>query len=218
MQPQIPLTRDLVLIGGGHTHALVLRRWGMRPLPGARLTVDRPRPDRGLYRDAAGPRSPAITRRDELEIDLVRLARYAGARLVLGPAEGIDREARRIAVAGPARSATTSLRSTSASPRRCRTLPGFAAHAVPAKPLGPFAARWQGFLAGRRRTPAPAVVIIGAGIAGVELALAMAHRLRAAGTPARGHAGRSRPRALPGIGAAARRALLRRAWPRPGSG
>ena len=34
--PTLPLTRDLVLIGGGHAHALVLRMWGMDPLPGAR--------------------------------------------------------------------------------------------------------------------------------------------------------------------------------------
>ena len=34
----LPLTRELVLVGGGHAHALVLRRWGMRPLAGVRLT------------------------------------------------------------------------------------------------------------------------------------------------------------------------------------
>ncbi|MGR3540948.1 MAG: hypothetical protein ACU0BS_05915, partial [Hasllibacter sp.] len=35
----LPDTRDLVLVGGGHAHALVLKRWGMDPLPGARLTL-----------------------------------------------------------------------------------------------------------------------------------------------------------------------------------
>jgi len=27
--PNLPLIRDLVLIGGGHTHALVARMWAM---------------------------------------------------------------------------------------------------------------------------------------------------------------------------------------------
>jgi selenide, water dikinase len=39
--------------------------------------------------------------RDALEIDLVRLARFAGARLVLGRASAIDRAARTITVGSP---------------------------------------------------------------------------------------------------------------------
>ena len=44
MLTTLPLTRELVLIGGGHAHAIVLRRWGMRPLPGVRMTLVNPAP------------------------------------------------------------------------------------------------------------------------------------------------------------------------------
>ena len=43
MQNQsFPLIRDIVLVGGGHTHALVAKMWAMDPLPGVRLTLVNP--------------------------------------------------------------------------------------------------------------------------------------------------------------------------------
>ena len=95
----IPLTRDLVLVGGGHAHALVLRRWGMDPLPGARLTLIDPSP-LTAYTGMLPGHVAGHYARDEIEIDLVRLARFAGARMVLGSAVSIDPEARTVEVTG----------------------------------------------------------------------------------------------------------------------
>ncbi len=39
MTPEIPISRDIVLIGGGHAHVAVIRAFAMRPEPGLRLTV-----------------------------------------------------------------------------------------------------------------------------------------------------------------------------------
>ncbi len=171
---QLPFTRDLVLIGGGHTHALVLRKWGMDPLPGVRVTVINPGPTAAYSGMLPGFVAGHYTR-DELDIDLVRLARFAGARLINGFASGIDIVNRTVTVAGRTPIAfdvaSVDVGITSAMPE----LPGFAAHGVPAKPLGAFAARWDAF---RKTAEAPQVTIIGGGVAGAELAMAMAHTLR----------------------------------------
>jgi len=176
MASPVPLSRDLVLIGGGHAHALVLRMWGMRPLAGVRVTVIDPAPV-AAYSGMLPGMVAGHYRQSELEIDLVRLARFAGARLIVGAVTGIDAGARRIAVG--AREVEFDVASLDVGIHSAMPdLPGFAGHAVAVKPLGPFAARWEGFVArvaaGEER---PQAAVIGGGIAGVELAMAMAHRL-----------------------------------------
>ncbi len=169
-----PLTRDLVLIGGGHTHALVLRKWGMNPLPGARVTVINPGPTAPYSGMLPGFVAGHYTR-DELDIDLVRLSRFAGARLINGAADGIDLDTQTVHVPGQPPIAYDTLAIdvgiTSAMP----ALPGFAQHGIPAKPLGTFASRWDRF---RQAAQEPQIAIIGGGVAGAELAMAMAHALR----------------------------------------
>jgi selenide,water dikinase len=181
MHPQLPFTRDLVLIGGGHSHALVLRKWGMNPLPGARVTVINPGPT-GPYSGMLPGFLAGHYTRDELNIDLVKLARFAGARLIDGRATHIDREAKTIHVAGrpPIRYDVASLDIGITS--TLSDMPGFDEFAVPAKPLGAFASAWSRF----RNTPGPAsVAVIGGGIAGVEIILSFAHALKSDGREAK---------------------------------
>ncbi|MCE6950655.1 selenide, water dikinase SelD [Cereibacter sphaeroides] len=201
----LPPVRDLVLIGGGHAHALVLRQWGMRPLAGVRVTVVDPNPV-APYTGMLPGHIAGHYAREEMMIDLVRLARHAGARVILDRAVGIDRQARRVLLAArpPIAYDLASIDIGIAS--GLPGVPGAAEHAVAAKPLGAYAERWAAFVA--RRLPRPRIVVVGGGAGGVELAMASAHRLRGEGAEPEVTVLESGPAALPGLGDGARRALL----------
>ncbi len=201
LAPPLPLTRDLVLLGGGHTHALFLRMWGMSPLPGVRVTVINPGPT-SAYSGMLPGFVAGHYLREDLALDLVKLARFAGARLVLGAAGGIDREARTVAVPGRPPVSYDLLSVDIGITSDMPDLPGFAEHGVPAKPLGPFAMRWEAF---RAKAQAPKVAVIGAGAAGAELSMAMAHALRGRGAQVTLI---DRDAALADFGGGARRRLL----------
>lgn len=173
----LPYARDVVLVGGGHSHALLLRRWGMNPVPGGRLTLINPAPTAPYTGMLPGFVAGHYDRK-ALEIDLVKLARFANARLIFGWVEALDPQSRMLKVAGrpdiPFDLASIDIGITSDMPE----IPGFTRHGVAAKPLGPFAERWRAFLDGN----AGDVAVIGGGVAGVELALTMRHALGPRGT------------------------------------
>lgn len=178
MQQSIPLVRDIVLVGGGHTHALVLHRWAMNPLPGARLTVINPAPT-APYTGMLPGFIAGHYARDDLDINLVRLCRRAGARLVLGKASAIDRTGRVVTVAGRPPIAYDILSVDIGITSDLPMIQGYLDHAASAKPLGTYAQRWDAWLAQvATGALAPTIAVIGGGVAGVELALAMAHRVR----------------------------------------
>lgn len=126
--------RDLVLIGGGHAHALVLLDW--KPRPDLRLTLVNPKPT-APYTGMLPGHVAGHYRRAEMMIDLVDLAERAGARILLDCATGIDRQAKRVLLAGggslPYDVASLDVGIASDLPQ----VPGAEDHAVAAKPSGP---------------------------------------------------------------------------------
>jgi selenide, water dikinase len=177
MRQSVPIAQDLVLVGGGHAHVHVLKRFGMRPAEGVRLTL--------ITRDLETPYSGMLPgyvagryRFEECHIDLVRLARFAGARLIHDAANGLDRAARRVLCDAhpPIRYDVVSL--DIGSTPRPGDVPGAAEHTVAVKPIAHFAERWEALLKRAQREANIRLAIVGGGAGGVELALSAQHRLQ----------------------------------------
>jgi selenide,water dikinase len=209
-----PLFKDLVLIGGGHTHVHVLKSFGTKPVPGLRLTL--------VGRDIRTPYSGMIPgfvagqyTFEECHIDLAGLCAWAGARLIHDEATGIDRAGRRVLLKeGPA-VAYDLLSIDIGSAPNLDTIPGAGQWATPVKPIADLGRHWLAFLESIRTWLGPLnIAVIGGGAGGVELALAIDHRLREAAKGAQVQVTlATKDEILAGLAAAARhkmRAILQR--------
>ncbi len=172
MKSPVPVATDIVLLGAGHAHVEVLRRFAMRPQPGTRLTL--------IGREPQTPYSgmlPGLIRGDygfdAAHIDLAPLAAAAGARLVLAEANGIDLDNRTVAVAGRPGIAFDLL---SVDIGGEPAIPAGGGDGVPVKPIGQFLERLAGLEAALDE--GARVAVAGAGPAGTELALALAYHFR----------------------------------------
>ena len=173
-----PITTDIVLLGGGHAHVFVLKAFGMDPVPGVRLTL--------IAQELAAPYSGMLPgfvaghyTLDECQIDLVRLAHFAGGRVIHGSAIGVDRANKRVSIEGrpPVRYDLLSI-DVGITPL-IGDIAGAAEHALLVKPVSVFAPKWQVLEARALAQDGPRrIVAIGGGAAGVELILAAQHRLR----------------------------------------
>ena len=174
-----PVLRDIVLVGGGHSHVGVLRSFAMRPMPGVRLTV--------ICRETHTPYSGMLPGYvaghydyDDVHIDLRRLAQVAGARFFRDEVRGLDRDARKVVCASRPSVPYDLVSINIGSTPQMGTVPGAAEHAVPVKPIYHFNARWLALLERVRTHAGPMrIAVVGAGAGGVELLLAMQYRLRA---------------------------------------
>ena len=171
--------KRLVLAGGGHAHLSVLKSLGERPERGLDVTLVTP--DRHQYYSGMLPGFMAGHYTvDQCRVDLEPLARQARATMVLARAVGLNAVERSIALSD---GTTLGYDLLSLDVGSAVDAQGFGALGdafLPAKPLGPFFERWPKILAAARRAPGYALVVVGAGAAGLEMALAAAHALRGA--------------------------------------
>ena len=176
-----PVLRDLVLVGGGHSHVGVLRMFAMKPEPGVRITV--------ICTDIDTPYSGMLPGYisghysfDEVHIDLGRLCAFAGARLYRSAVVGIDRQNRKVICDNRPAVAYDLLSVNIGSTPQVQQVEGAQALAVPVKPIAQFNQRWLALLDKARQWPAHrgrlTIAVVGGGAGGVELLLSMQYRLR----------------------------------------
>jgi selenide,water dikinase len=170
--------KELVLIGGGHAQVYVLDSFARRPMPEVRLTL--------IARDVLTPYSGMLPgfiaghyTAAQCHIDLAPLAARAGARLVNDEASGLDLSGGRVLCReGPPVPYDVVSVDIGSTPD-LRPVPGAERFATPIKPVSTLRTRWDAILARASRETGPQrFLTVGGGAAGVEVTLAMRHKLR----------------------------------------
>ncbi|MCK8516880.1 FAD-dependent oxidoreductase [Methylonatrum kenyense] len=169
-------TDQLVLLGGGHSHLEVLHRLRRQPAGQPCMLVSDNR--FSLYSGMLPGYLAGHYRRDQIRIDLARLARSSGVNVIWRRAIALDRRRRRLLLDDGTELGYGLLSiNTGASPA-VATIPGAARYAIAVKPLHGFIGRIQALLTQASAPGQGPLTIVGGGAGGVELALALHYRFR----------------------------------------
>lgn len=183
-----PVFQDLVFVGGGHTHALVLRKWAMNPIPGVRVTLISPQPMTPYSGMLPGLIAGHYTF-DETHIDLVRLSLWAGIRFIQDRVTAIDVDKKILSLAQrPAMAFDVVSIDIGSTPSQ--TIEGAAEHGIAVKPISQFYSAWQALeqqtgQQAKQQAEQQAIAqkikslaVVGGGAGGMEIMMAMAYRLQ----------------------------------------
>jgi selenide,water dikinase len=141
----IQYMKKLVLLGGGHSHAEVLRQFAMRPPADTDITV--------VTRDLLAPYSGMLPgfiaghyTYADIHIDIRNLAKAAGARIVHSESNGLDTEERMLRCPGRPDIPFDILSINTGSTPALDDAPGADQFAIPAKPVDQFIQKFETLL------------------------------------------------------------------------
>ncbi len=172
----VPNVKDIVLVGGGHAHALVIRMWAMNPVAGLRLTLITP----DVHTPYSGMLPGLVAGHYDFEqahIDLSRLCAWAGVRFIQASANGLDSHNKCIHLKNrPAIDYDVCSLDIGSTPNN--SIIGCEKFATGVKPISEFSQHWHSLKEKLKQHSAHTpfnVAVIGAGAGGIELICAMDH-------------------------------------------
>jgi pyridine nucleotide-disulfide oxidoreductase family protein len=178
LQRQNQTVKRLVLLGGGHAHVHCIAEIGRKPTQGMQATLISPFA-RQVYSGMLPGWIAGHYGIDDCVVPLPPLAQKAGITFLQTAAARVDPLRRVVHCANGAQIPYDILSIDTGPVADLSHLPGAAQHALAVRPIEQFIEGWDRararLMAGGRR-----IVMVGAGAAGVELALSMQHALKTA--------------------------------------
>jgi len=176
----LPAVKRLLLLGGGHSHVEVIRRFGERPLREVQITLvspERHTPYSGMLPGYVAGHYGY----DDCHIDLEPLCGTAG--VVFRPTEAseIQPEAGRVVCSDGSVVSYDVLSINVGSTPDVDAMEGAREYGIRVKPVAEFLGAWERILAALRDGQRQSLAFVGGGAGAVELAAAVHHRLAAEG-------------------------------------
>jgi len=176
----VPVIKDLVLVGGGHSHLSVLKYFAMNPVPGLRITL--------ITRDLHTPYSGMLPgyiaghyKYDEAHIDLRPLAQFARARIYHAEVDKINLEEKRVLCTDRPPINYDLISINIGSKPSVLHIPGADKFTIPVKPIDNFLSQWDALIEKALEATQMGntfhLAIVGGGAGGIEMALATQYRL-----------------------------------------
>ncbi len=170
--------KKLVLLGGGHSHILLLKKLGMRPVSG--LITSLVTPDATMiYTGMLPGYIMGNYDQDNIQVDLVKLANYAKSAIIFDSVKSLNLLEKSLGLEERGPLSFDILSIDIGINYSLPKIKGFAKYGVPVKPFKEFLSSWKTYLNGlESRSHVATIALIGGGAAGCELALAMNIKLR----------------------------------------
>ena len=170
--------KRLVLVGGGHAHVEVLRRFGAGRMEGVEIVLVTPQPHL-IYTGMLPGHIAGHYALDECAIDLAPLAARAGAAVRATRGSLVSADARELVCEDGSAIAYDILSIDVGSRPRIEGVEGVERHAIVLRPLERFLEGWRQVRARAIAGGVDSITLVGGGAGGVELAFAINHALRA---------------------------------------